>query len=293
MACLMPDFDVSTRLEGSPASPWDGRPDAPIRVRFTYSPAFVDTRGSDRMRIKGSTAVWLSLSLMAVACGMQSDPVTTTLSVTTSASVPTTSLPPTSAPPASTTPTTRVPVTIDWTDADTVTDLGDGWSVAACEGGATLLCVSRNGEEAGVVEALAYPLESFEGYDPAATPAETLPLIAGDFLESMEADRRAGCGQDYRFEEIPPEAFALGGLPGLSYGFAGALSDGSPSELNLQYSTVVEEYLVLVVAAAYDEGGCPGKDELLSFDSAELADFRPHLEQILAASPLPPAAPDG
>lgn len=140
---------------------------------------------------------------------------------------------------------------------------------------------------------LAYPLESFEGYEPAATPVDILALIAADFLESMKADRRAGCGEDYRFEKIRPEPFVLGGRPGISYGSAGTLGDGSPAELNLQYSTVVDENLVLMVEAAYDEGGCPGKDELLSFDSAGLADFRPQLEQLLEASPLPAVAPGG
>lgn len=264
----------------------------PIRVNTTYSLAFVGYERTIRMGIKGYTAAWLSLSLMMAGCGPESAPVTTTLTATSSP-VAETSLPTTSPPPASTTPTTAVPVTIDWRDPDTVAELAGGWSVAACEGGAALLCVSRNGEEAGVVEALAYPLESFEGYEPAATPVDILALIADDFLESMKADRRAGCGEDYRFEKIRPEPFVLGGRPGISYGFTGTLGDGSPAELNLQYSTVVDENLVLMVAAAYDEGGCPGKDELLSFDSAGLADFRPQLEQLLEASPLPAVAPGG
>lgn len=242
------------------------------------------------MGIKRHTAAWLGLALMLVGCGSETGSVTTTLPVTTTFHEPEGTPSTTSLPPAATTPTTAVPVTIDWTDPDTVTELGEGWSVAACEGGATLLCVSRDGKEAGVVEALAYPLESFDGYDPAATPADTLALIAEDFLASMKADRRAGCGGDYHFEAMPPRDFILGGLPGISYGFVGTLGDGSPSELNLQYSTVINENLVLVVAAAYDEGGCPGKDELLSFDSAGLAEFRPHLERLLEASPLPVAA---
>lgn len=244
------------------------------------------------MGIKRHTAAWLGLALMLGGCGSETGPATTTLLVTTSTRAPETSVPSTTPPPTSTTPTTAVPVTIDWTDPDTVTELGEGWSVTACEGGATLLCVSRDGSEAGVVEALAYPLGSFEGYDPAATPADTLAFIANDFLASMEGDRKAGCGEDYHFEASPPRDFILAGLPGISYGFAGALGDGSPSELNLQYATLVDENLVLVVAAAYDEGGCPGKDGLLSFDSTGLADFRPHLEQLLEASPLPePAHP--
>ncbi|MEX2423613.1 MAG: hypothetical protein WD990_06515, partial [Acidimicrobiia bacterium] len=41
------------------------------------------------------------------------------------------------------------------------------------------------------------------------------------------------------------------------------------------------------VAPAYDEGGCPGKDDLISFDCETLEAFQPHLEALLTNSPLP------
>ena len=43
----------------------------------------------------------------------------------------------------------------------------------------------------------------------------------------------------------------------------------------------------MIVAAAYDEGGCPGRDDTSGFDSATLHAFEPFLEIVLADSPLP------
>lgn len=237
------------------------------------------------------------LAALAAGCGEETTPgpgtPATTSTTVPDTTVPDTNVPDTTVPPDPTTPTTAVPATIDWSDPEAPVEAGDGWTVKACEGGGTLLCVYRGGAERGVVEALSFPLDSFEGHAPGDDPADTLDRIAADFLDSMESDRQAGCGEDYRFEPIPPAPFQLGGQPALSYGFAGARADGTPSELNLQYATVVDRHLVLVVAAAYDAGGCPGKDELLSFDSADLAEFRPNLERLLTASPLPDLPPEG
>ncbi len=44
---------------------------------------------------------------------------------------------------------------------------------------------------------------------------------------------------------------------------------------------------MIIVAIAYDEGGCPGRDDLSTWDSATLAEFRPLLEAVLRVTPLP------
>ncbi len=176
---------------------------------------------------------------------------------------------------------------VDWVDPAQAVELDGGWTVAACEGDAPLLCVARDGAPVGVVEAAAYPLASFPLLDPGAGDAANLRAIAADFVEAMRADRAAGCGTDYGFEPIEPEPFELGDAAGLAYGFTGTRADGAPSELNLQYTAIESGRIVSIVAIAYDEGGCPGRDDLSSFDSATLAAFRPHLEAILHATPLP------
>ncbi len=184
---------------------------------------------------------------------------------------------------------------VDWDDPERRVSFDDGWTIGACEGDGPFLCIERNGEAAGAVEAAAYPIASLSHLDPAAEDQDNLEAFAGEFHAVLGADRAAGCGADYQFRPIEPAPFTFTGRPGVVFGFSGALGDGTPSELNLQYATIVGDRVVTMVAAAYDEGGCPGKDDLISFDSAGLAEFRPHLEAVLRSSPLPdlPATPVG
>ena len=39
--------------------------------------------------------------------------------------------------------------------------------------------------------------------------------------------------------------------------------------------------------AAYEDGGCPGRDDQSTWDSESLSAFRTRLTRLLAASPLP------
>lgn len=189
-------------------------------------------------------------------------------------------------------PATPEPVTdpsvpqIDWSDPGVIAELPGGWTVHACEGDAPLLCVESDGEYVGSVELMSYPVSSFVDLDPSDPTRDNLLILANGFIEALATDRAAGCGADYVFTEIEPTAFGLGD-GGMAYGFEGAMADGRPSELNLQYSTIVDEMIVSVVAAAYDDGGCPGRDDSSGFDSATLAEFRPLLERLLAGNPLP------
>lgn len=176
---------------------------------------------------------------------------------------------------------------VDWTDPGRVVTFDGGWAVRACEGDAPLLCVERDGTPVGVVEATTYPVASFDTLDPERTADENLRTLAAGFVETFEADRAAGCGAEYVFEPLPAAPFTLGAEPGVVYGFAGTMPDGQASELNLQYAAIVGDRIVAVTAIAYDEGGCPGRDDLSSFDSGTLAAFRPFLETVLINSPLP------
>ncbi|MDX1744449.1 MAG: hypothetical protein R3324_00810 [Halobacteriales archaeon] len=176
---------------------------------------------------------------------------------------------------------------IDWSDPSTRADLGDGWIAAGCEGGAPLLCIERNGTAVGTVELVSFPLESFTEVDPSRPVAENLDVIAAGFIEAMTADRSAGCGADYVLTPIEVASFTLGEEQAASFGYEGAWSDGRPSELNLQYGAIIDDSIVLIVAAAYDEGGCSGRDDTSGFDSATLAEFRPHLERLLSGNALP------
>lgn len=184
-------------------------------------------------------------------------------------------------------PAAAADAVVDWDDPSRVAEFEGGWAVRACEGDAPLLCVDKDGAPVGVVEAAAFPVASFPDLEPAGDDDANLRALAAGFQEALRTDRAAGCGADYRFEPIEPEPFEFGGADGLAYGFSGTRADGKASELNLQYSTISGDQIVSVTAIAYDEGGCPGRDDLSSFDSATLAEFRPYLEAVLAATPVP------
>ena len=226
----------------------------------------------------------LALGLFVAACGGDGADGGTTTSTTepTTTSAPTTTAPTTTttAPPAS-------PMAIDWDDPAMTVELEDGWTVSHCEGSAPLLCVARDGELLGVVERFIADPHTYSAYDHEAADDTNLRAVAADFVAAFEADRAAGCGEGYVLEPIEPQTFEWGGTPGLAYGFRGISENGTPSEYNLQYSTISHGRLIFLVAAAYDEGGCPGKDDMISFDTATLEAFQPHLEALLATSPLP------
>lgn len=177
---------------------------------------------------------------------------------------------------------------VDWTDSTRSVTFDDGWAIAACQGDAPLLCADKGGAPVGTVEAAVYPIASFEELDPEADADENLAAFADGFVAALGHDRATGCGPEYVFEPLEIRDFVVAGAPGAAFGFEGIMPDGSPSELNLQYATIIGDRVVSVTAIAYDEGGCPGRDDLSGFRTADLVEFRPHLEDILHQSPLPP-----
>jgi hypothetical protein len=225
--------------------------------------------------------VTLSLALLVGACADATSDTTTpspTTTTTTNAPMTTTS---------TTVPPIEIPPEIDWDNPDNAASVGVGWTVARCEGDAPLLCVARDGGLVGVVEWFISDPHAYGVYDPSASDEANLRAMAADFVDSFTVDRAAGCGIGYVVEAIEPEPIELRDGTGLVHGFRGTMSDGTPSEMHLQYRAFSQGRLILLAASAYDEGGCPGKDDLVSFDSAGLEAFRAHLELLLALSPLP------
>ncbi len=193
---------------------------------------------------------------------------------------------PTAEPTA--TPREREPATtVDWSDPSVVVNLGGGWRIAACEGDGLFLCVSRNGEHRAGLEASFFAISTLPLWDPGASDRQNLRAIARDFHESFAADRAAGCGADYQFEPVEFSPAEVGGRRGGTFGFVGTLADGSPSEMDVHWATVVDDHVMMVVAAAFDPGGCLAPDEGGSFETSELEDLRPELARVLADSPLP------
>ena len=197
---------------------------------------------------------------------------------------------PTPSAPSAPSPAAAEPV--DWNDPTRVVSLDDGWTIAACEGSGPFLCVSRHGTVAATLEMIRFPIASFDVVDPAADLETNIRAIADDFVRVIGEDRAATCGSDYVFDPLELEMFSFADQPAYRYGYRATLADGSPSELNLQYTTIVGEELVLVTAIAYDEDGCPGRDDLSGFDTPMLTELQPALEAVLRATPLP-AGPAG
>jgi hypothetical protein len=232
---------------------------------------------------KRTPLLLLTLAVLVVACGADTVDDTTTTQPTTTTTQPTT----TTTGPTTTSTVPSVGGVFDWVDRSASLDLGDGWTVAHCEGEAPLVCVSRDGDLVGVLELfIADPL-TYTAFDPAADDETNLRAIGAHFVDAFQTDRASGCGADYVVEALEPRTIEMGGNPALAYGFRGTLGDGTASEYNLQYATLSHGRLIFLVGAAYDDGGCPGKDDMVSFDSATLEAFQPHLEAMLEASSLP------
>jgi len=228
--------------------------------------------------------VLLVLTVLGAACADGGGEATTPTTVPTTT---TTTIPDTT----TTTSPSAAPV-VDWDDRDMTVILPDGWTVEHCEGDAPLLCVAKDGEVVGVIERFIADPTTYDSYDPAGDDETNLRNIAVTFVDAFAMDRASGCGTDYVLEPLEPAVIDMGGDPGLVYGFRGTLGDGTASEYNLQYGTISYGRLIFLVAAGYDEGGCPGRDDTISFDSATLEEFRPHLEVLLADSPPPGGDPE-
>lgn len=234
-------------------------------------------------------SVLVALAVLVAACGTDTvDDTTTTTPSTTTTTQPSTT---TTQPPT----TTTVPASgfvFDWDDRTASLELADGFTIAHCDGEAPLVCVARGGEVVGLLELFIADPNTYGAFDPEADDETNLRSIAADFVDVFRTDRASGCGADYLVEELEPRTIRMGDSPALAYGFRGTFGDGTASEYNLQYATLSHGRLIFLVGAAYDEGGCPGKDDLVSFDSATLQAFQPHLETLLAESAVPGGDPD-
>ena len=235
-------------------------------------------------------AALVTLILLVGACAAStSDTTTTTATTTTTPTTTTTTTTTTSTTTTTTVLPVEIPPAIDWENHNNPASVGVGWAVARCDGDAPLLCIARDGGIVGVVEWSIADPHTYDVYDTSANDEVNLRAMAAAFVEGFSVDRASECGTGYVVDPIEPEPIDLWGATGLVHGFRGTMSDGAPSELHLQYRVFSEGRLILLSASAYDVGGCPGRSGLVSFDSAGLEAFRPHLELLLTLSPRPGA----
>lgn len=179
-------------------------------------------------------------------------------------------------PPSTTTTTprpTEPPLAVDW-NARTVTPSAVGaWTIRFCEGEAPLVCLDRDGENAGGLEVNTFPLASFD--DP------SLEAIAEDTVRTFQADRKDGCGADYLVDADDQRPHAVVGTDGLRYGWT-ATRKGEVVERNLTYAAAKGDTLVLLVAGALGPGGCLERQHEFSIEDLEAAE--PVLDRLASAN---------
>jgi hypothetical protein len=231
--------------------------------------------------------LFVALTLATAACA----------SATTDASTVPTTLPGTTTTTTTATTTTapsptEIPPSIDWENPQNPVAVGVGWVIARCEGEAPLLCISRDGDIVGVVEWFVADPFTYDVYDPEADEEANLRAIAADFIDSFVADRAAGCGADYAVDPTRSGAARVWWrdrarlwVPGNderrhTFGAASAV----PDLLQGQADPVDGKRL--------RRERMPRRGGLATFDSAGLEALRPHLELLLALSPLPGGDPE-
>ena len=233
------------------------------------------------MSIRHLVAVALGIITLTGACASDDDD---------DAGAPSTSAPTaassstSTAPSSSTTDAPAKPLTIDWT-ADFETPLPNGWTVRACEGGRTNVCVHEGSTFLGDIELLGPYPPSAEDAD--AEPQAVAVRWAKDMIDHFRADRAKGCA-DFTFTSLGATEVVVAGRPGARGGFTLADAEGRVVEQVVNHYTVVDGGIMIINTDAYAlEGGCLGPSETdASFTPERLAALdRGLLDRIVETAP--------
>jgi hypothetical protein len=185
---------------------------------------------------------------------------------------------------ATTTTLPTMPADFDWW-APAPTALGHGWTLGPCTSrtpatkGKALCLDTKDGRKA--------TLEHFRFRD---DTNGNLNRHAASFVEDFLADRKAGCGKDYRVAADPIVSFTLPDGVAKRYGFTGGAGGSGPdTERTVQWAGTREGVLVILTISAYDPGSCvPAVDQATLADLAELL---PGIDALVQAAGLPPLTP--
>jgi hypothetical protein len=149
-----------------------------------------------------------------------------------------------------------------------------------CDGDADqIACITKDGSVIGSAEHLEFPVDTFVLLDGVADPVESVELIAADYVATFLADRRATC-PDLEFRALAPAPVAVGGAPGLRYGFE-ELDGSEVVETNIIYGVRVDETIDLYGFAAIAEGACLSNEGELT-EPVTLDRVLPALDQAMA-----------
>ncbi|MDT7572827.1 MAG: hypothetical protein QOE05_3001 [Actinomycetota bacterium] len=152
------------------------------------------------------------------------------------------------------------------------------------------MCVRRGRREAGSIELLQYPVASLTAAAAALRsggPEAALRAHAEDFLRSLAADRKAGCGADYQLTPLPFEILRPADGPVLHYGFVAGRPGGPVLERveHFEGLRAADKVLVLVHASATAVAGCLDREG--EFLPADLSALAPVLTALVVRNGLP------
>lgn len=169
-----------------------------------------------------------------------------------------------------------------------------GWQIERCEGEAPVLCVSDEQDNVGFVELLLYPLSGYDDDHPVQLAAQTLPTdiaalsdeqheavneavvaLAGDYLDSIEADRAITFPED-TFTRLDQKEVLFGGLPALAFGFEQVNEAGEVVNRYLNVAAFDQDFIYWT-AINYD----PANVSTFNSDTA-VTDFAPTFYELAA-----------
>lgn len=175
---------------------------------------------------------------------------------------------------------------IDWEDPEQQVTFKGGWSAGVCGPNVPTICVTRHGEEVGVVEVGASPLDSTVDVEATTRGSDRyLAEIIADFTASVVEDRAEVCGSDYNVELEPLSRQRVMSARGVTFGFSGNFAGQPVSERAIISMVIIEGHLVSVNATAHDPTSCYSADA--PFTTADLDDFEPHLRKLVRSMPPP------
>ena len=221
-----------------------------------------------RTRVVAGGLVAVGLLFASAACGGGDDEPEAS---TTTTEAPTTTLP-------------AMPADFDWWNP-APTPIGHGWVLGPCTErtpttrGKALCLDTKGGGEATV--------EHFRFRD---DTNGNLNRHAASFVEDFLADRKAGCGKEYRVAADPIVDLQLPDGVAKRYGFTGGAGGSGPdTERTVQWAGIRDGVLVIVTISAYDPGSCvPAVDQATL---AELTEILPGIDALVRAAGLPPLNP--
>lgn len=133
--------------------------------------------------------------------------------------------------------------------------MGDGYALGPCSGDADeIACISKDGSVIGSAEHLALPADTFDLLDGVDDPAESIALIAADYVATFTSDRQSTC-PNLEFVALATTSSSVGGRPGIRYGFEEVDGD-RVVEKNVVYGVRQDETIHLFTFTAIADGAC-------------------------------------